>query len=202
MNKELSRLLRDKLGDLPFVDVLAGMAQTVTSEDVSEDGTKTVKRFPVSYDVLGVDCEGQEVILIPNSSRKSIIYFEDFGISSNGRLHGQTQYTSSLRLVCWMNRANLVGSTYQAIGGRVMASIVDELAGKNPENRDMFIRLMVNVARIPPQDAGIFGRYTYNETDRQYLRPPFEFFGIDLTCTYQVPAKCFGAINWNLQTCD
>lgn len=202
MQKELSRVLRNKLTGLPFVDVLAGLAQTVTTEEANQEtGAKIVKRFPVSYDVLGKECEGTEISLIPDSDRKSIIYFEDFGIATNGRLHGQTQYISNLRLICWMNRANLVGGHYVPIAGRCMSSMIDIFVGKNPEHVDMFIRLAISVARIQPQDAGLFNRYTYNEADRQYLRPPFEFFGIDLSCTYQVPAKCLGAINWNLEQC-
>lgn len=204
MNKELCTVLRDKLALLPFVEVLAGMVQTVTTQDSNvedSNAASVVKRFPVSYEVLGVDCEGKEVALIPDSSRKSMIYFEDFGISANGRLHGQTGFISSIRLVCWLNRANLVGDDYKAISGRCMASIIDSLAGRNPENVGIFTRLTVDVARIPPQDAGLFGRYTYNETDRQYLRPPFEFFGIDLSCKYYVPAKCLAGINWNLKKC-
>lgn len=204
MNKELATVLRNKLASLPFVDVLAGLAQTVTTQDSNlenPEAAAVVKRFPVSYDTLGVDCQGKEVGLMPDSSRKSIIYFEDFGIATTGRLHGQTGYNSSLRLICWINRANLVGDSYKEISGRCMASIIDLLAGRNPENVGMFNRLTVDVVRIPQQDAGLFGRYTYNETDRQYLRPPFEFFGIDLTCKYYVPAKCLQGINWDNPKC-
>lgn len=205
MNKELATVLRDKLAGLPFVDVLAGMAQTVTQTDTGQDDTVPAvitKKFPVSYDVVGAgNCVGTEVALIPDSSKKSIIYFEDFGIQVTGRVHGMVGYNSSLRLICWLNRANLVGATYTEISGRCQAAVVDTLLTRNPENIGMFTRLIVNVARIPPQDPALFGKYTYDETTRQYLRPPFEFFGIDFTATYQAPAKCLSGINWNLQTC-
>ena len=196
--------MRDRLASLPFIDVLAGMAQTVTTTDSNlsnPEAAAVVKRFPVSYDVLGVDCQGKEISLNPDSSRKSIIYFEDFGIASTGRLHGQTGFSSNLRLICWLNRANLVGDTYTEISGRCMASIIDLLAGRSPQNVGMFTRLTVDVARIPQQDAALFGRYTYNEPDRQYLRPPFEFFGIDLVCKFYVPARCLQDINWNNPKC-
>jgi len=205
MNKELATVLRTKLAGLPFVDLLAGMAQTVTVADPNADETAPAvitKRFPVSYDATGADaCVGTEVALIPDSSRKSIIYFEDYGIAVTGRLHGLVAYNSSLRLICWLNRANLVGNDYMEISGRCMATIVDRLLTQNPENVGMFTRLAVNVARIPPQDPALFGKYTYDETTRQYLRPPFEFFGIDFTATYQAPAQCLNGINWNLQKC-
>lgn len=201
MNKELSHILKEKLKTLPFVDVLAGMAQTLTMEDVSETGAVTVSRFPVSYDHDVMECEGAEISLLPDSSKKSIIYFEDFGISTTGRLHGQTGYSSNVRLVAWINRAKLVGDHYKEISGRVMATIIDVLAGKNPQNIGMFTRLTIEVARIQPQDAGIFGKYTYKETDRQYLRPPFEFFAIDFIAKFYVPAKCLDGINWDIEKC-
>lgn len=205
MNKELCSVLRNKLTGLPFADVLAGMVQTVSQADPNQDDSAPAviqKRFPVSYDVIGAgNCVGTEVILLPDSSKKSIIYFEDFGVQVTGRLHGMVGYNSSVRLICWLNRANLVGDHYQEISGRCMASVVDSVLTRNPENVGMFTRLIVNVARIPPQDPALFGKYTYDETTRQYLRPPFEFFGIDLTCTYQAPANCLNGINWNLQKC-
>jgi hypothetical protein len=205
MNKELATVLRNKLAGLPFVDLLAGMAQTLTVADPNQDDQAPAvitKRYPVSYDTTGADaCAGVEIPLMPDGSRKSIIYFEDYGIAVTGRLHGLVSYSSNVRLICWLNRANLVGDHYTEISGRCMAAIVDTLLTKNPENIGMFTRLAVNVARIPPQDAALFGKYTYDETTRQYLRPPFEFFGIDLTATYQAPAQCLNGINWNQQLC-
>ncbi len=205
MNKELAHVLRDKLAALPFVDVLAGMAQTVIQNQPNQDDTApqvNQKRFPVSYDVIGTtNCEGKEIMLNPDSAKKSIIYFEDFGISVTGRIHGQVSYLSSLRLICWLNRANLVGDHYTEISGRCIATIVDLMLSKNPENINMFTRLAVDIARIQPQDAALFSKYTYDETIRQYLRPPFEFFGIDLSCKFVAPANCLTAINWNRQVC-
>lgn len=197
-------MLRDKLADLPFIEILAGLAKTVTDDTIlgeSDEVTKITHRLPVCEDTLGEGCEGREVRLNPDSRRKSIIYFEDYGIVPTGARHGFSLFSSTLRLVCWMNRANLVGDHYAMIGGRVMTMIIGEIANKNPENVDIFKALTVKVARIPPADAGLFSRYTYNETDRQYLRPPFEFFGIDFTCNYRVPAKCLDLINWNTKTC-
>lgn len=190
MNQELAIFLRNKLVGLPFIEILAGLAKTVTTQDPTDENiTMVTKKFPVSSDALGDECKGKEMELTPDSRRKSIIYFEDFGISATGKVHGFNTFTSSIRLICWLNRANLVGNHYEVISGRVMAMIIEKLVSINPENGGMFTRLKVDVARIPPQDAALFGRYTYNEHDRQYLRPPFEFFGIDFTCKFAVTPK-------------
>jgi hypothetical protein len=210
MNKQLAIILRNKLTDLPFIDVAAGMVMTVTTTDTipqDESGTNNrtiTKRFPVATEVHTADiaCQGKEISMIPNSAKRSILYFEDFGITVTGKLRGQTGFNSSLRLIFWMNRSIVVGDAYKNVSGRIMATIIDRLTSVNPENINIFTRLTVQVARIPPQDIALFGRYTYNETDRQILRPPFEFFGIDLTCKYYVPSNCLDAINWNVAVCD
>lgn len=205
MNKELASILKSKISDLPFIDVLAGLAQTVVQDDpIHEDSAAMlVRRFPVSYDTNQPnDCMGgPERSLIPDSSKKSIIYFEDFGSQSTGRLHNLPTFTSNLRLICWMNRAKITGNIYSEISGRCMSLIIDRLVGKNPINQGMFTRLIINVARIPPQEVALFGRYTYEERDRQYLRPPFEFFGIDFSCNYAINTKCLDQTQWNNETC-
>lgn len=202
MQKELTNILKGKLLTLPFADLVAGLAQTLTYTDTNEDGATVTKRLPVSYDVWnGGDCTGKEIALIPDSSRKSIIYFEDYGIAPAGVLHGLQGYIASLRLVCWLDRSKLVGDAYTEIAGRCQASIIGVLCNTNPKNSGMFQRLSLKLQRIPPQDPALFARYTYNETDRQYLRPPFEFFGIDLTAAFYVSAKCLEGINWNVEAC-
>ncbi len=202
MNKELCSVLKNKLSALPFVDMLAGMAQTLTQEDTTnsgeEGGTTTItKRFPVADDTnQDATIFGKEIRLSPESGRRSIIYFEDFGISAGDKLHGLTQYNSSIRLIAWLNRERLTGNTYAPVSGAIMATIINALVSKNPENINIFTRLVVSVARIPPQDPALFGRYTYNEAERQYLRPPFEFFGIDFTAKYFVSPNCLTTLNF------
>ena len=204
MQKELCNILKGKLITLPFADLVAGMAQTLTTTDQDETNSTTItKRIPVSYDVwnAGADCFGREISLIPDSSRKSIIYFEDYGVTPATSTHGLQSFNASLRLVCWLNRSKLVGDNYTEIAGRCQSAIIGRLCHKNPENNGMFNRLKIDLSRIPPQDAAIFGRYTYNETDRQYLRPPFEFFAIDLLCNFQSNPKCLDSIAWNVESC-
>lgn len=210
MNKALARVLRDKLLVLPFIDVACGLVQTVTTTDSIPNSaqdmavvTAVTKKFPVATNVIpkNLCLNGVEFRAIPDSSYRSLLYFEEFGLSVGAKIHGQTSFTSKIRLVLWMNRKNLVGATYTDISGRCMSGIIDHLTGQNPENIDIFTRLRCEVSGILPQDASVFSRYTYSEADRQYLRPPFEFFAIDFTCKFCVPANCMDSINWNTKVC-
>lgn len=204
---QLANVLRDKIvaKNYPFADLVTGLAMTVTTRDnVNPDlNTIVTKKFPVAISIAYDErqCLGPEALLIPDSKRKSIIYFEDFGTSVLGRIHGQTSYSSNLRLVCWMNTAKMAPDHYTEMTARIMAMLIDNLVGKNPENTHIFTRLTIKTNKLPPMDAGIFGRYTYDETIRQYLRPPFQFFAIDLVCNYQVPAKCMADYDWFRQVC-
>lgn len=206
MNKELANVLKGKLLTLPFADLVAGMAQVLTVQQLSSDNATTITtRRPVTYDAwfkTGGSCEGQEVSLVPDSKWKSIIYFEDLGVAPLGTLRKIQGYSSSLRLICWLNRAALVGETYAEISARCQSAIISRLAHRNPQNIGIFTRLTINVERIPPQTPELFSKYTYDETDRQYLRPPFEFFGIDFRANFYVPVNCMDEINWNAQTCS
>lgn len=194
MQKELGTILKNRLVDLPFIDVLAGIAQTVSITDTVGDGdsvtTTTVKRVPVSDDTTeDKTIFGQEIILIPNEGRRSIIYFEDYGITEID-YNGRPGYQANIRLIAWFNRERTEsGETYARVSGKYMATIIERLRTK-PVNISIFSRLAVSLARIPPQDPALFGRYTYNETQRQYLRPPFEFFGLDLIARFTVSTNC------------
>lgn len=204
MQKELAHELRLKLQTLPFADLVAGLVDTVETESRPDEGPAVRERFPVSYDtnIGGVECMGKEIVLTPDSARKSIIYFEDMGVTptaNSGRYFG---FVASLRLVCWLNRANVVGDNYAHITGQAIAAIRAKITDKNPASLGMFKALSIRVSRIPIQDAGIFSRYTYREPDRQYLRPPFEFFAMDLICNYRLMAKCLPAQGWNNTICS
>lgn len=203
MNHALSTILKTNLYGLPFIDLLCGMVQTLTIDEPVDEGFAVVqKKMPVTFDHNDTACAGKEILPVPDSSRKSIIYFEDFGVRVIGKEQGLSKFQSSLRLICWMNRAKLVGDHYKEISSRVMASVVQQIANKNPFSSGIFIKTSVRVANIPPQDAALFGRYTYKEQDRQYLRPPFEFFGIDFQIDYLANAKCLEGIAWNTQVCS
>ena len=194
MNKEISKVLRDRLredGGLPFVEKYAGLVQTVTKQVATEE-TILKQKFPVSTEVVINDaCSSHEDIVIPDSSLKGILYFEDNGTTANGKVGKRFQYTSNLTLVCWINRAKVVSNIYSEITGIAIQNILQKLkVDENPENVSMFIGLSVSINRILPQEATIFSKYSYDETVTQYLRPPFEFFGLGLQVKFSINEDC------------
>lgn len=208
MNKELAHELKALVSSLPFIDVFAGMVQTVEYADPidgQKEGARVGrKRMPVAYDTNIENCTTsiKENPLVPNSDKKGILYFEDGGVSNIKKTGKGYEMRSTLVLVCWMNRQKIVGNSYAEISGKCMVEIFDKLVQENPFNAGIFTRLKVRPNRILQQNKNVFALYTYDETVNQYLRPPFEFFGIELVCTYTVPTACFNAIQPLLIECD
>lgn len=202
MNKEISHVLKERIkakGGLPFVNVLAGMVQTVTKQDVNADGNTITNKFPVSYDVEIQDCtKSQEKAVIPNGFEKGILYFEDGGSLFDGyESNGAIKYKSTLVLVCWINKNKSVGETYKEITAYCITDIINKLDADKPKNEGDFQRLKVSPKKILVQDINVFSRYTYKEEVTQFLRPPYEFFGIQLEISFAVHPNCINSINFN-----
>lgn len=203
MNKEIANVLKRYIETLPFVDLIGGLVQMVRIKTSGMDDNTIEKRIPVSYDTVKAQspdpltsCLGMEREFIPNSSRASIIYFEDYGTTPK-RTHPELEAESKLRIVVWLNKEKLVGDRYKEITGAAIAMILKRLPTGNPINDGMFTRLRVVSTYLPIQDAGLFAKYTYDEVESQYLRPPFEYFAIDVVVNYSLRPGCIDEINWN-----
>lgn len=208
MNKEVAHELKEILlkdGGVPFVDVIAGMVQTITDKIEGENGIPITKRYPVSDDTnIADNCQfSPERILTPDSRKKGLIYFEDYGTRPiNKSNSGTFYYKSKLRMVVWLNRARITGDRYSQITGAGVTYLLDKLkAGEYYGNIGFYQRFKVDVESIEPQESAIFNKYTYNEADLQYLRPPFEFFAINLSVEYGINKRCINQIEIKDKVC-
>lgn len=196
MQKEIANILKGRLiegGGLPFVQDIAGLVQTVEYRTENGDGNPLTKRMPVSYDVAIVPgCTiSPEQAMIPDSRKRGMLYFEDLGVTYLDRVSGGAlKYQSRLVLVCWMNRARITGNHYDEITTGAVMQILRKLKQRKITNEGIFSRFQVNAGRMLPQDISVFSRYTYDETITQFLRPPFEFFGMEIITTFAVHPDC------------
>lgn len=202
MNKEISHVLKERIkrnGGLKFVNVMAGMVQTVTKQDTNPDGNTVTNKFPVSYDVEMEDCtKSQEKAIIPNGLEKGILYFEDGGSVFDGyESNGALKYKSTLVLVCWINKNKSVGNSYTEITAFCITDIINKLEADKIKNEGDYQRVKVSAKKILVQDINVFSRYTYKEEVTQFLRPPYEFFGIQLEVSFAVHPNCINSINFD-----
>lgn len=197
MTKELAFVLKNRLAGIPFLDVVAGIVQPVVDVKFKVDDNVAISRkLPVAYDVTGKGTIlGLERQLVPDQSKKSILYFEDFGSNPDTRgKAGTLAFTTNIRLVFWMNKINCGFDKYAEVSAFCINSILERLLSTTGINQTGITRLFVTNPRILSQDASIFSRYNYPEEVVQYLRPPFEYFAIDLLCKYTVHGSCLGGL--------
>lgn len=200
MNKELASIYKNRLianGGLAFVDVAAGLVQTVSfQENSGNDNTTIVKRMPVATDTnITEGCDfKKEQAMVPNSKLKGILYFEDGGIASAGMKGSRQILRSTLTLVVWMNRARFSTEVYGALETAAIAEIMQKIGFNRPVHEGNLQSVNPKLGSILQQDANIFSRYTYNEVETQYLRPPFGFFAMTILTDFMVNPACVGTI--------
>ena len=103
MNQGIANIIKGYIEYLSFVDKIAGL---VSTQYMTIDGVQ--KSYPVACCVTADDCkEGAYNDLAPDSRYKTVIYFEDGGVSFVSEAGNFRHYRSRLRLVCWINVAKL-----------------------------------------------------------------------------------------------
>lgn len=200
MNRELSKIYMDRLmadGGLSFIDVGAGMVQTVSFQQNSGDDKKTIiKKMPVALDTSiteGCDFK-KELPMVPNSKLKGLFYFEDRGVVSTVGRGGRSAFRSALTLVVWVNRARFSADAYGDIETAAIAEIMRKIGFNKPAHEGNLIAINPKLSSVVQQDANIFSRYTYSEVENQYLRPPFGFFAINIETEFMLNPNCIAPI--------
>lgn len=189
MNQQIANIIKDRIKDLDFIDKIAGLI-SVTYMNISDsEGTKIQKSFPVACDTTAEDCiSGSYNELCPDSKYRTVLYFEDQGVTFNSREGKFICYTSSLRLVCWINVARYVaeccgeGLTCSA-SSDIIKKIICALPSQ-PEYINPYSKVYPVVISQVIRSNSIFAAYTYNELATQYLFSPFDFFALNIETTF------------------
>lgn len=191
MNQSVASIIKGYIDCLDFVDKIAGLVQTVYLTITDKDGNKVTKSFPVSCDITD-EClqSGIYKDLCPDSSFKSIVYFEDSGVTFNKREGKFICYTSNLKLVCWINislyKANECGTGIPCtVTAEVIKKILCQLPSQ-PVTATPFVRFMPVVVSEDIRSNSIFSKYTYNELQTQYLLYPYDFFALNIQTDFCV----------------
>jgi hypothetical protein len=193
MNQAIANIIKGHIEGLDFVDKIAGLTSVLTFDIKGKDNTLVQKSFPVACCVTPEDCEknGAYNDLMPNSEYKTVIYFEDQGISFVKSESHWKYYTSTLRLVAWLNIEKLIESgickseipcTYAA---HVIAEIIRALP-EFPQNHTPFDFVFSEIVNQEVRSPSIFSAYTYDEKHIQYLMAPFDYFALTITTNFAI----------------
>lgn len=192
MISKIANILKNNIEALEWIDKISGMVITVNVQEKVGDNVIT-KSYPVSCDITSDDCiKGHYKDLIPDSKKKSVVYFEDIGGTQFVKQEGnRLYYRASLRLVAWLNYKLLnedscgVASVCENTGDYVL-SIIKSLSYM-PFDEDELYGIKIYPPKQAEKSSDIFGRYTYAEEAVQYLMYPFDYFALDFEVDFIIP---------------
>lgn len=203
MVSKVIELFKTDIIALPFVERYGGLTTTVNKVTESQNGLLVKKSFPVSASVSGVQCweNNRYLDLVPNSQFKSVIYYEqvrDTIVTEmiTGRRSKASVFDTELRLVCWINLAQL-GITETSINYKLIPTIVKALLSpKNvPPGNDLEdIVYGVEITKLIIESKeytrnNIFGKYNYDTNDRIFFYP-FDYFSLRFTLNWKSNINC------------
>jgi hypothetical protein len=184
MNNKIANIIVSYLDDLDWIDKIAGLTQIAR---VTKGGVE--KRFPISCDMAFDDActKGCYDELMPNSQYSSIIFFEDGSFNFSRAEGNKLYYESRLRMVVWLNYKKLTGGCGST--SEYIISIIKALPVL-PQNIGDMLRLSMTVMSQASRTSGIFGKYTFDEKNSQYLMIPFDYFALDIRTTFHIINEC------------
>lgn len=199
MNAGIAELLRDRISTFAYIDKIAGLVRPITFQRPGPDGKTVNIIIPVGIDVVDpLACdESTQLDLVPDEKYRTIVYFEDRGVTI-GERQGRATRVSHIRLVCWVNTSKLNGDN---TAGDRMAQDFDGAMNGAPYNSDAFLGIRHRVEGFPAKGPGLFGQYTYPDGVRQYLMWPFDAFAIDIATEYMPNPACIVPVDVNDVAC-
>lgn len=191
MNALIADILKQEIEDLPFVDRITGLIRALVYTEKNADGVTIRKVLPLACDVSADDCaRGKYQDLVPNSDKRSVLYFEEIGgVEDIGR-HGRNyQFRSRLRLVGWLNLKKM-GITSCSWSGQAVLQILTRLHQGYENSGNILKAQITSITEVEKSAAGIFGKYTYDEAVNQYLLYPYDYFALNISVEFEVNPDC------------
>jgi hypothetical protein len=181
MTEQLADLLARRLAVLPLADRLVGLVRPYRHDIDAGEGTTRSITLPVPVVLEAPDCEADARYLVPDLNTASILFFEDHGTVRGGITNVPDSWTSTLRLLGWVNPQHYASrpTDLQLVTALQRGLKTAPLRTSEAE----YVDLLINLNALPA-DAGLFSRYT----DLPLLHQPYRMVGLELTCTYRLAA--------------
>lgn len=161
---------------------------------------KLEKKIPAIINTNKTTCNGSDYIdLIPNTKTRSLIYFEDQGTVMNDYNCRYYYFTSNIRLVYWCN-LKLINQNYLS-AELMQAVIIRELKQLFIANFNYISQIRIEFDKPVTKEAVIFGKYDYNEGEKQYLIYPYDYFAVDFNISWALAAGCIEDIELDPAVC-
>lgn len=192
MINNVAKDILEQINSIHWLDTYAGIVKTV-SKEYQENGVPVVKRFPVSCEATTSDCfsNGTYKDLVPDSSKKSILYFEEVGGAQLiSKERDVFNYQTTLRMVCWLNQ-KLLGTEDCSISDKAICDIMNAMNFKRHNNVPLNLqKINIRFATQEAKTANIFAAYNYQEEKSQYLMYPFDYFALNFVVQFSINKNC------------
>lgn len=181
--------------NLSFVDKITGIVKTAELSDAEGN----IKTFPIAYNTNPTTCNDSELLdYVPDSTKMSIIYFEDRGSSVTGCDQNSILWRASFTLVCWFNYKLIDEDMIDS--ALITANIIKYLPG-NMGNIPPLTAVLLDVSGQQPNDGSVFAKYSYSEPISQYITYPYGYVALDLTADFRLRTDCIEDIILNPAEC-
>lgn len=175
IDKIAYEIVKNLSANVNFFDKWAGLVRPMRKKVQNVD-----KTFPVAINTPSNCSQSDYVSLVPDSSKKSIVYIEMVNAPVvDVQRHHSKQMSATLRLVVWYNLDLITAGQYVSED-----ILVDQVMDFMP---NMLSNTLVNGAQsihIQPNTiiygTEIVSQYTYEEIKSQFGTHPYGIFAIDL----------------------
>lgn len=194
MIKLAEELLAPIITGCIFVENYQGLVYPVSKYDELANGLTKETIFPTSCGMDQLTCFaiGKHNPVIPNSSEKSLFYFEDVnGVTFTGNEGGKgaiSNYTGKIRLVAFLNYQKM-GIEDCNIDYKIIHELIKKLTKSPCISPDSKSQISVtSVVEVPKSASNIFGKYSYYKQMTNLLLYPHSYFALDIN--FQLKVSC------------
>lgn len=184
MNVIIGEIFKNFLTGVNFVDKLGGLVKTV---EITQ-GNKSIKKAPVDYSLTQHNTKKYDhLTYVPDSSKRSIIYFEDGGITIVRDGSKYVDLVSSIKLVAWFNLDRINKSLNN--GSQLLLILMDAIPKSFPSQSNI-LKGRIEFIGQDERSADIFSEYEYDEAQLQYLIHPFDYGALNYNVHFSMNPLC------------
>lgn len=161
---------------LSFVDKIGGVVYPFQNKTIGEGGGVFIKTIPI-YGNNPTVCKNEPYIdLVPDERYRSVVYFEATPETITSTMGSKVVAECTLTLVAWFNLPR-INQMFTADNAKhnceaMIRALVNQIKGKHTIGDSV---IDIELTEMNYRDPAIFGRWSYDEAEKQYLLFPFDF---------------------------
>lgn len=196
MINDIANILKSQIEDLNWIETIEGIVKPLKYR---QKGGKEVT-IPAVINATPTLCQqGKYLDLLPDTKKKSIIYFEDGGFDEIDSFSCHyLRYEAILKLICWVN-LKLINQTYNSttlLEQSIIKAIPYQITNSSP-----YIKITATMNKMLKKGADLFTDYSHDEIQSQFITYPYDCFGIEWKVEFSIHKSCINEVILNPAPC-